>query len=183
MQTTCACGCALIAVRRRRRVPLCAPGGWGQEFQPDNLIYTFEEKFSLSGLFQRLDNFLAKELDEVMEVQRETARLDTVRAALEKEFPQKDELALVRENHEAIIRELQRMQDDAGYVSTWEPKTKTTLILCLSIKFMRIEKFDRLRNFCHTPFDVSSALSNIFGIHLDTRNARLYLIRNSPRCA
>ena len=79
-------------------------------------------------LFQRIDNFLAKGLDEAVEAQRENARrdtaeLDTVRAALGKEFPQKDELALVRENHGAIIRELQRMQDDAGYVSEWEPKT------------------------------------------------------------
>ena len=92
------------------------------------MIYTFEEKFSLSGLFQRLDNFLAKGLDEMVEAQRENARrdtaeLDTVRTALGKEFPQKDELALVRENHGAIIRELQRMQEDTGYVSTWEPKT------------------------------------------------------------
>ena len=54
---------------------------------------------------------------------RETAELKTVQAALGKEFPQKDELTLVRENHGAIIRELQRMQDEQGYVSTWEPKT------------------------------------------------------------
>ena len=103
-------------------------GTGGQEFQPDNLVYSFEEKFSLSGLFQRIDNFLAKGLDEAVEAQRENARrdtaeLDTVRAALGKEFPQKNELALVRENHGAIIRELQRMQDDAGYVSAWELKT------------------------------------------------------------
>ena len=43
-------------------------------------------------------------------------------AALGKEFPQKDELTLARENHGAVIRELQRMQDDSNYVSTWEPK-------------------------------------------------------------
>lgn len=32
-------------------------------------------------------------------------------------------MALVRENHNSVIRELQRMQDDASYVSTWTPKT------------------------------------------------------------
>lgn len=40
-----------------------------------------------------------------------------------KEFPQKAELALARENNSAVIRELQRMQDDANYVSQWTPKT------------------------------------------------------------
>jgi hypothetical protein len=103
-------------------------GAGGQEFQPNNLIYSFDEKFSLTGLFQRLDNFLAKGFDEALELSRETARreraeLETVNTALGKEFPQKDELALVRENHGAVMRELQRMQDDSGYVSAWELKT------------------------------------------------------------
>ena len=49
--------------------------------------------------------------------------LDTVKAALGQEFPQKDELALVRENHSAVMRELKRMQDEPGYVSEWRPKT------------------------------------------------------------
>ena len=98
-----------------------------QEFLPDNLRYSFDDQFSLSGLFQRMDNFLAKGLDESIERQRENARqesaeLETVKAALGKEFPQKDELTLAREKHGAVIRELQRMQDDSNYVSTWEPK-------------------------------------------------------------
>jgi hypothetical protein len=102
-------------------------GAGDKEFQPDNLIYGFDDKISLTGLFQRMDNFLAKGLDESVEAARETARretaeLETVKAALGKEFPQKDELALVRENHGAIIRELQRMQEEPGYVSSWEPE-------------------------------------------------------------
>ena len=106
-------------------------GAGEREFRPDNLFYDFEEKFSLAGLFQRIDNFLAKGLDEAVEAQRENARqeraeLETVNAALGKEFPQKDELALARENHGAVIRELQRMQDDTNYVSTWTPKTSLT---------------------------------------------------------
>ena len=100
-----------------------------QEFRPDNLIYTFDDKLSLSGLFLRMDNFLGKGLDESMEKFREKCRqekaeLATVQEdALGKEFPQKAELALARENNSAVIRELQRMQDDAGYVSQWTPKT------------------------------------------------------------
>ena len=103
-------------------------GANDQQFQPDNLRYSFDDKLSLSGLFQRMDNWLAKGLDEIIEVQRENAKqeraeLETVTAALGKEFPQQEELALARENHGAVIRELQRMQDDANYVSTWTPKT------------------------------------------------------------
>ena len=103
-------------------------GAGDQKYKPENLTYSFDEKLSLSGLFQRMDNFLTKGLDETVDAsrenaRRETAELATVEAALGKEFPQKDELALVRENHGAIIRELQRMQDDSKYVSTWEPKT------------------------------------------------------------
>ena len=54
---------------------------------------------------------------------QEKAELATVQEALGREFPQKAELALARENNSAVIRELQRMQDDASYVSTWTPKT------------------------------------------------------------
>lgn len=106
-------------------------GAGEREFRPGNLFYDFEEKFSLAGLFQRMDNFLARGLDEAVETQRENARqekaeLETVKAALGKDFPQQEELALARENHSAVIRELQRMQDDSSYVSTWTPKTSLT---------------------------------------------------------
>ena len=103
-------------------------GAGEREFRPGNLFYDFDEKFSLAGLFQRIDNFLVKGLDEAVEAQRENARqenaeLETVKTALGKEFSQQEELALARENHGAVIRELQRMQDDANYVPTWTPKT------------------------------------------------------------
>jgi hypothetical protein len=75
-----------------------------------------------------MDNFLDKGLVQAFEKLkadsgRELAELETVRVALGQEFPQKDELALVRENHGAVIRELQRMQKEPGYVSAWTPKT------------------------------------------------------------
>ncbi|MFR0874134.1 MAG: hypothetical protein ACLSHC_05470 [Bilophila wadsworthia] len=78
-----------------------------------------------------MDNFLATGLGEAVEAQRENARqekaeLETVKSALGQEFPQQEELALARENHNSIIRELQRMQADANYVSTWTPKTSLT---------------------------------------------------------
>ena len=108
------------------RIVVSGPGE--QEFRPDNLIYTFDDKLSLSGLFLRMDNFLGKGLDESMEkfgekCRQEKAELATVQEALGKEFPQKAELALARENNSAVIRELQRMQEDASYISQWTPKT------------------------------------------------------------
>ncbi len=110
---------------------LVLQGAGGQQFQPDNLRYSFDDKLSLSGLFQRVDNFLGKGLDESIEKQRERTRqekaeMETVTAALGKEFPQQEELTLTRENHNAVMRELKRMQDDANYVSTWTPKTSLT---------------------------------------------------------
>lgn len=86
------------------RIVVSGPGK--QEFRPDNLIYTFDDKLSLSGLFLRMDNFLGKGLDESMEkfgekCRQEKAELATVQDALGKEFPQKAELALARENNNA----------------------------------------------------------------------------------
>ena len=102
-------------------------GAGNREFQPGNLIYSFEDKLSLSGLFQRMDNFLNAGLEKYIENQRQDAKLEqeeleTVNQALGREFPQKEELVLARENHASVIRELQRMQEDSSYVSEWKPK-------------------------------------------------------------
>lgn len=107
------------------RIVVSGPGE--QEFRPDNLIYTFDDKLSLSGLFLRMDNFLGKGLDETMEkfrekYRQEKAELATVQDALGKEFPQKAELALARENNSAVIRELQRMQEDPATSHNGRPK-------------------------------------------------------------
>ena len=79
-------------------------------------------------MFQRLDNFLGKGLEESFAASEkrilgEANELRTAQAALGLEFPQKEELDLVRENHAAVMRELKRMQDDPAYVSSWEPRT------------------------------------------------------------
>jgi hypothetical protein len=103
-------------------------GDGEKEFAPENLIYAFDDTISISGWFQRMDNFLDKGLDQSFQtykgnVEQEIAELATVKSALGQEFGQKDELALTRENHAAVMRELKRMQDEPGYVSAWEPKT------------------------------------------------------------
>ena len=106
---------------------LALKGAEGQEFRPYNLVYMFDDKLSLAGLFQRMDNFLATGLDEAIKAQREKAaqeksELQTINSTLGKEFPQKAELELTRENHAAVIRELQKMQENPEYVSNWQPQ-------------------------------------------------------------
>jgi hypothetical protein len=97
---------------------LTGPNGY--EAQPTNLSYMFRDKFSLSGFFQRVDNFLDKGMllnfERVKDcAAREFAELETVHAALGQEFAQKEELLMTRERHSAVIAELQRMQNEPGY--------------------------------------------------------------------
>jgi hypothetical protein len=110
-----------------------------QEFQPENLIYSYDDNISISGWFQRLDNFLDKGLEQGYQiykgnVEREISELATVQAALGQDFPQKAELTLTRENHDAVMRELRRMQDDPGYGSTWEPKTSLSVEAAIPVQ-------------------------------------------------
>jgi len=118
-------------------------GTGNQEFQPDNLIYSFDDNISLSGWFQRLDNFLEKGLEQGFtnikaNIEREIAEMATVQAALGQDFSQKDELTLTRENHDAVMRELRRMQDEPDYVSAWEPKAALTVEPSASALAMRM---------------------------------------------
>jgi hypothetical protein len=118
-------------------------GGGEKEFQPDNLIYSFDDTVSLSGWFQRMDNFLDKGLEQAFQVykgnvEREIAELATVKSALGQKFAQKGELDLTRENHAAVMRELKRMQDEPGYVSAWEPKTALDVEPAVPVAGMRL---------------------------------------------
>ena len=76
----------------------------------DALVISLREtgKVDFARMFQRLDNFLEKGLEQAHQtyqtnVRQEMAELDTVKAALGQEFPQQGELALVRENHGAVM--------------------------------------------------------------------------------
>ena len=123
-------GFEVFVLQRRsdsRNFQFSLRGAQGSVMYPKNLEYVFGDKFSLSGLFQRIDNVLDKGLAKSFEeAQREHAQeyaeLKTVTDSLGKGFPQEKELALARENHAAVMRELKRMQDDASYVSEWTPK-------------------------------------------------------------
>ena len=94
---------------------------------PRNMEYEYGEKFSISGFFQRMDNFLDKTMPQIFEddkvqYQREKDEILSVRSQLAQDFPQHSALELVRENHAAVLRELKRMQDEPGYISEWTPK-------------------------------------------------------------
>jgi hypothetical protein len=71
-------------------------------------------------------------------IELEIEELATVQTTLRQEFPQKDELALMRENHAAVIRKLKRIQDGLGYVSAWEPKTELDAEKAASAASMRL---------------------------------------------
>ena len=102
--------------------------GAGAVRYPTNLRYSFGESFSLSGFFQRVDNVLDKHLDQGWQdaqtlAEQERAELKTAVSRIGEAFPQADEFELTRRNHDAVMRELKRMQDEAGYVSEWRPMT------------------------------------------------------------
>ncbi len=103
-------------------------GGKNSKYFPQNLNYTLDEKFSLTGLFQRIDNFLEKGItekyhNEINQNQKEQTELTNTKTAYDKEFDLKDELTLARENHTNVILELQKMKDNSEYISTWQPIT------------------------------------------------------------
>ncbi len=100
----------------------------GIEFSSSNLSYAHDDKISISGFFQRVDNFLEKEFDirltQARNIHaREKAELPSAEQALNKPFAQADELKLVRDNHNSVLLELKRIQEDTAYVSEWKPKS------------------------------------------------------------
>lgn len=102
-----------------------------RSFHSDTLTYTFGDPFSLSGFFQRIDNVLDKGLDQYFKKSQDTyeqeiTELKRVMVSINQEFPQVAELALVRDNHNAVLRELTRMQSEPDYISDWQPKTLET---------------------------------------------------------
>lgn len=98
------------------------------KYAPQNLSYAYDDKISLTGIFQRMNNFLKKGFEDDFlkdkgQYERDQAEIPHVEIELAKEFEKNDELMLVRENHSAVLKELKRMQEDKEYVSEWAPKS------------------------------------------------------------
>lgn len=98
-----------------------------RQYRPDNLRYDKEDKFSVTGFLQRLDNFMDDFEQRVVSTNQkrdnEVAERVKALADLGRPFPQMRELELVRKNLGDVMTELRKMQDNAGYVSTWTPAT------------------------------------------------------------
>lgn len=97
-------------------------------YQPDNMAYTVEDKFSVNGFVQRLDNFMAQFEGRIAGAEaaraKELAELEKAKAELQKPFPQQRMLELLRKDVGDVMVELKRMQNDANYVSDWQPTSR-----------------------------------------------------------
>lgn len=97
-------------------------------YLPDNLEYMQNDKFSVPGFIQRLDNSLRGfELDHryaTDRLEKERIELPRARAEAEKPFLQAQQLELVRKDFGQVMVELKNMQNDGDYVSAWVPESR-----------------------------------------------------------
>lgn len=96
--------------------------------EPDNLKYRSEDKFSLSGFVNRVDNYLSKfegwREEAHHKLQQERLEYQAAKQALGKPFPQQERLELLRQDVREVMTELKKMQADDHYVSEWKPKSQ-----------------------------------------------------------
>lgn len=97
-------------------------------YQPDNMAYTVDDKFSINGFIQRLDNFMAQFEGRIAGAEtaraKELAELEKAMVELKKPFPQQRMLELLRKDVGEVIIELKKMQNDTNYVSDWQPASR-----------------------------------------------------------
>ncbi|MBA6105247.1 DEAD/DEAH box helicase family protein [Pseudomonas monteilii] len=96
-------------------------------YEPDNLRYTVDDKFSLAGFISRVDNFLAKFEGWRSEAEdyRTKEKLEHGRALQEKDkpFAQLAKLEMLRQDARDVMSELKLIQADDNYISTWTPQS------------------------------------------------------------
>ncbi len=94
-------------------------------YEPENLRYRAEEKFSINGFIQRIDNFMGQFEDwrQDAEMTGEKERREYANAVAErgKPFPQQHHLEALRQDVRDVMTELKLMQADDNYVSNWKP--------------------------------------------------------------
>lgn len=96
-------------------------------YEPDNLVYRTDDKFSLPGFISRIDNFLDR--FEAWRADAENSRIgerdELAKAKIEKgkPFQQQSRLENLRDDSRDVMTELKLMQADDNYVSTWTPKS------------------------------------------------------------
>jgi len=99
-------------------------------YEPDNLRYRAEDKFSIVGFAHRLDNFMARFEDwrDGAGEAREKERAEHAKAVAErgKPFPQQQRLDMLRQDVREVMTELKLMQKNDNYVSQWQPRSMAT---------------------------------------------------------
>lgn len=92
---------------------------------PGNLTYDKDDKFSVSGFINRLDNYLDSFDEEIpdIEYQRKKDRieLEKLRQEVGKPFTDMAKLEMLRKDASEVMVELKKMQADDNYVSNWKP--------------------------------------------------------------
>lgn len=98
-----------------------------RKYSPSNLAYHKDDKFSVTGFIQRLDNFAndfeARIASTNEKKDNELAECEKAKADLGRPFAQMRELELTRKNLGDVMAELRKMQDNPAYVSTWQAAT------------------------------------------------------------
>jgi N12 class adenine-specific DNA methylase/predicted RNA methylase len=97
------------------------------DYESDNLRYKADEKFSVTGFLTRVDNYLGTFEWRIREAQdllaREASELEKAKQELLKPFAQMAQLEDLRADVRDVMAELQRIQADDSYVSTWRPRS------------------------------------------------------------
>jgi len=96
-------------------------------YEPENLRYRAEDKFSINGFIQRIDNFMSnfEVWRQGAEKAREKERREYANAANElgKPFPHQQRLEALRQDVRDVMTELKLMQADDNYISHWQPRS------------------------------------------------------------
>jgi len=96
-------------------------------YEPENLRYRAEDKFSINGFIQRIDNFMSnfEKWRQEAETAREKERREYANAATElgKPFPHQQRMEALRQDVRDVMTELKLMQADDNYISHWQPRS------------------------------------------------------------
>ena len=97
------------------------------QYESEKLRYRPDDKFSLPGFVQRLDNYLSRFEDwrQDAENARKHERAEHAKAVVERDkpFPQQQQLDTLRQDVRDVMTELKLMQADGSYVSQWRPRS------------------------------------------------------------
>lgn len=107
-----------------KNIQFVLSGGSGLH-TPLNLFFKKDEKISIGGLFQRVDNYLngfEKRIDEALERKSKKAQeLDTAQKSLGQPFPQMWLLEALRRDNRVVLEEINKVKKAEGYHSAWVP--------------------------------------------------------------